>query len=128
MIKRVFFFVVILALALSACQGASPGANSNAYDGNPTASATVPSSAPATTMPPPAQPSVAPAAAVPPGCTVVSAQPTPGPTQESLFPSVSASDWVRGPADASITIIEYADFQCPACSQLEQVLEKLEQA
>jgi cyclophilin family peptidyl-prolyl cis-trans isomerase/protein-disulfide isomerase len=127
MIKRVFFFVVFLALALSACQGANPGANSNAYNGNPTAAATLPLAPVATSTPPPVQPSAAPAEAVPLGCTVVSAQPTPGPTQESLFPSVSASDWVRGPADASITIVEYADFQCPACSQLESVLEKLQE-
>jgi hypothetical protein len=44
-------------------------------------------------------------------CTVVSRQPTPGPTEKSLFPPVSASDWVEGPDTAAITIIEYSDFQ-----------------
>ena len=45
------------------------------------------------------------------GCTVVTQKPTPGPTAESNFPPVSPSDWVRGPADAKVTIIEYSDFQ-----------------
>ncbi len=27
------------------------------------------------------------------------------------LPPVTAEDWVRGPADASVTLIEYADFQ-----------------
>lgn len=34
-------------------------------------------------------------------------------------PSVLASDPVRGAENASVTIIEYADFQCPLC-RLEQ--------
>lgn len=45
------------------------------------------------------------------GCTVVSLLPTPGPTEQSLFPDVSENDWSRGPLTASVTIIEYSDFQ-----------------
>jgi hypothetical protein len=44
-------------------------------------------------------------------CTVVSSKPTPGPTQESLFPPVSEDDWVKGADEAEVTIIEYSDFQ-----------------
>ena len=48
---------------------------------------------------------------VPEGCTVVSPRPTAGPTQQSLFPPVSADDWVKGPDSAQVTFIEYSDFQ-----------------
>ncbi len=45
------------------------------------------------------------------GCTVISLPPTPGPTERSLFPAVSADDWVIGPVAAEVTIVEYSDFQ-----------------
>lgn len=44
-------------------------------------------------------------------CTVVSRQPTPGPTEQSLFPPVGSADWVEGAENAAVTIIEYSDFQ-----------------
>lgn len=44
-------------------------------------------------------------------CTVVSRQPTPGPTEQSLVPPVSDDDWTHGPDDAAVTFIEYGDFQ-----------------
>lgn len=44
-------------------------------------------------------------------CTVVSQQPTPGPTEQSLFPPVSAADWVQGAPSATVTFVEYSDFQ-----------------
>ncbi len=44
-------------------------------------------------------------------CTVVTQKPTPGPTAASIFPPVSSTDWVKGPANAKVTMIEYSDFQ-----------------
>jgi hypothetical protein len=48
---------------------------------------------------------------VPSGCTVVIRQFSPEPTQQSLFPAVSDADWVIGSQAASLTLVEYADFQ-----------------
>ena len=59
-------------------------------------------------------------------CTLVSASPEPDSTSVSLFPPVSESDWTIGPANAALTIIEYGDFQCPACAQLAPVLAQLQ--
>jgi cyclophilin family peptidyl-prolyl cis-trans isomerase/protein-disulfide isomerase len=44
---------------------------------------------------------------------------------ESRIPSVSEEDHAIGPEDAEITFIEYADFQCPACSGLHTLREYL---
>ena len=44
-------------------------------------------------------------------CTVESLDPTPGPTEASLFAPVTETDWVIGSETAQVTIIEYSDFQ-----------------
>lgn len=105
----------VLALALSACQ---------ATQSLPSAASTSPSgiaAAPVAASPATASPSSAPTAsagqqspigqAAPPGCTVVSRDPTPGPTEASIFPLVTEKDWVQGPMTATATILEYSDFQ-----------------
>lgn len=38
---------------------------------------------------------------------------------------ITAADHVSGPEDAPVTIIEYSDFQCPACQAYFYIVEKL---
>ena len=43
-----------------------------------------------------------------------------------LVPPVDEErDHVRGPAGASVTVVEYGDFQCPYCGQAEPVVREL---
>ncbi|WP_433291978.1 Na+/H+ antiporter NhaA [Actinoplanes sp. CA-030573] len=43
-----------------------------------------------------------------------------------LIPEVDDErDHIRGPAGASVTVVEYGDFQCPYCGQAEPVVREL---
>jgi len=43
-------------------------------------------------------------------CTVSSQSPAANPTENSPYPPVTAADWSRGPATASVVFVEYGDF------------------
>jgi len=38
---------------------------------------------------------------------------------------VNTEDWVKGSRDAKVVLIEYSDFQCPACAFYYPILKKL---
>jgi len=50
---------------------------------------------------------------------------TPQPEVAGSAVEVVDSDWIRGKKDAKVTLIEYSDFQCPACKQYQPILENL---
>ncbi len=54
-----------------------------------------------------------------------SGAPTPVQTV-NILPSVSSADWIRGNPNASTTLIEYGDFQCPACATFHSVVLAIE--
>lgn len=95
--RRFALYLLTLVLALSACQSRATVP--------PGLTPIVPTFAPTSTASGPT------ATVIPAGCTVVSPIPTPGPTEQSLFPEHMDGDQVRGPEGARITIIEYSDFQ-----------------
>jgi len=112
MLRRSFVPILILGLLLGACQSQAPTSPpATAPLATPSPKIAVPGSAVATS---PATAIASPAmtlAAAPPGCTVISPQPTPGPTETSLFPPISNKDWAIGVPTATVSIIEYSDFQ-----------------
>ena len=114
MMKKITNLLLICGVFLVACQSApaSPTEASRA-ESDPDQ---IVDEAPSTDLPP--LPEVSPTPATEQAgnsgeanCTVVSSQPTPGPTEQSLVPAVGEADWAHGPEGAKVTIIEYGDFQ-----------------
>ncbi len=47
-------------------------------------------------------------------------------TNQDVPPAVSQEDHVRGGKSAIVTIVEYGDFQCPACSAYEKIVSTIQ--
>lgn len=58
--------------------------------------------------------------------SLVNNSPSPStPTQIANLPAVSIQDFVKGEESARVTLIEYADFQCPACASYFPLVKML---
>ena len=47
---------------------------------------------------------------------------------EKLKPPVSKRDHVQGPANAAMTLVEYGDYECPACGQAYWAIKEVQRA
>lgn len=48
--------------------------------------------------------------------------------EESSIPlpnQIVSTDWVRGNASSTVTLVEYSDFQCPACAAYFPIVERI---
>lgn len=63
---------------------------------------------------------------IPATCTVEGSLPPVDPADAARFAPVTDADWVLGPKDAKVTLLEYSDFQCPYCAMIAPVLEQVQ--
>ncbi|MEJ5241419.1 MAG: peptidylprolyl isomerase [Anaerolineales bacterium] len=61
-----------------------------------------------------------------PTCRRIELWPTPRPEDPSHYPPPNATDFILGPAEAPVTLLYYADFQCAPCAQLALVLRRIQ--
>ena len=111
MVKKIVVLLIVLSVFMVACSSAGTELPTDPTTGSPVeteAASTEPAELPEVS---PTSESVLATEQAEANCTVVSRQPTPGPTEQSLVPAVSDEDWTHGSDDAAVTFIEYGDFQ-----------------
>ncbi len=109
---RLISLIALLGLLISACApAAAPAA--------PTAASAPGASA--------AQPTTAAAEPTPAASPAPVGTPEPTPDFEKVV-NPQPEDWKYGPDGAAVTFIEWADFQCPYCSEAAPLLKKLADA
>ena len=112
--SKILIVAVLAALLLAACQPAQTSPTSEASQptsASQPANTEAPQAPAATAEPTQASLPVATSGEPTAGCRVVGSQLKPNPTLEALFPAVNEKDWVKGPSDATVTIIDFSDFQ-----------------
>ena len=104
---RHFSLIVLAAFLLGACAKSSEPTATQAP--SPTAQRPTATDAPTPTAT--NAPTAAPTLVAP--TTAIEIEPSPAPTGTPLasFLDARPDDWVRGPASAQVTIVEYSDFQ-----------------
>lgn len=61
------------------------------------------------------------------GLVLLSSSGTPTATPSYPLDTVGANDWVEGDRSSSVTLIEYSDFQCPACGAYYPVVKQVKE-
>ncbi|MGD1992504.1 MAG: peptidylprolyl isomerase [Anaerolineae bacterium] len=125
--RRTLFSLAVALLVIGLIAGCSSEQT--------TPSSNVPTLDAPTSVPPTTPPDEAPTSEAPTGESPVAETgpgecrlaPPPGTPVEGL-PEVTEDDWIKGAQDAPITVIEYADFQCPGCARFEPVLSSIFEA
>ncbi len=59
------------------------------------------------------------------GMVKLASRSAPDTGQAITVDSINAKDWVKGNREAKVVLIEYSDFQCPACAYYYPLLKKL---
>jgi len=108
--KHVLLIMVSFLIFLAACSGTELTETPESSESGP--EETVTDIAQSTVTSEPKQPSpLLAGSGEPTECNVVGLLPPLDPTQQALFPPVTEGEWIKGPADAAVTIVEYSDFQ-----------------
>ncbi len=59
--------------------------------------------------------------------TAVNSTTTPAGFVATTVPAIASVDWTRGNPKASVTVVEYADYECPACATWAPIMSQLVQ-